>query len=159
MSEHTNLWVILLACMLLVGVSLGHSLWPSQVVKEVPVEKVVEKTVDKIVTETVTVTVDDQSKLDAALAEFEAEIADDKELRTVDGNRFSADEISVSELKEYSVETDSSNRRDTLTTVKFTVEMKYNSADDDDKAEYRTFDVEVVFHSNSKYDTEIEVSD
>ena len=156
MSNNNALIAVLIIASLLVGGLFTYAAFPKEVSKEVIKEVVKQVPVNVTVEKIVTVDTSDLLLADAK-AELLAEIADDRALRVFDDERFSVDEISISDVNDVTVVTDDSNRRDTETTVSFEAELKANSGDDDEKAVYKDCSVEVVFHSKASVDTEVSV--
>lgn len=173
-NNNGYLVVLLIALCLIVGGFAGHYLAPKQVevTKEVenPLNVELESQVSDLEAEVANLNSELSAKdntivsagndvLADAKEELLLEIANDRSLRVVDGDRFSVDEITLGVSKESSISVDSTNRRDTVTTVSFKIELKYNSLDDDNKAVYVDKDVVVKFHSNSNKETEVLVED
>lgn len=163
MKQTAGMVITLIVAALIVGALTVSVFFPrtiaEEVVKtvEVPKEVIVEKIVEvPIACENEVVEVDTlTNKFADAKAEYLAEVEDEKELQYCNEERYDFEQITLKEVKEYTVNTDVS-RRDTATTVAFEAELKFVDKDTEEKC-YRDDKVEVVFHSNPNKDTEISV--
>lgn len=160
MAEKSYLLPTLVILAALLGVILGavafstHSVETKEVVKEVPTEVTKEIVVEKNVT--VEKLVDtNQVTFDNAVKEYLSYL-DDENLLSCKDNDYSLSDLTLGDLKEKAIKVDTSNRRDTVTTVSFWVKNKFTDSSDSHPC-YRTDSVTVVFHSKPSLDTEVTV--
>lgn len=141
----------------ILGAGLHYAVSPEKVIeKEVKVE-VVKEVIKEVPGPTITVD-KNQELLDAALDEYYAELDNDDDYLVCDGDEYAFREVSQkNDVKDSSVSVDKSNRRDTVTTVEFTIKNGFTDKSDDHVC-YRTDEVVVEFHSNPNKDTEVSIN-
>lgn len=156
--DKTNVFV-LAALTLVLGLALGflyhvaNPITVHDVVKEnvsVPVEKIV------YVNQTISVDKND-ALLAQAKSEYLDEINDDDSYLVCDGEQYDLDQVTFKDIKNLEVSTDTSNRKDTLTTISFDQPLKFSDSSVESKC-YRTDAVSVVLHSDTRKDAELTIS-
>jgi hypothetical protein len=155
MNNNALIAVLIVSCLLLGGLFTYAAFPRVQIEKQivsVPVEKLVNQTVEKIV-------VQDKSEvlLANALDEYKVELADDDDYLVCDSEQYDLDQVTFRDVKNLQVNVDTSDRKDTVTTVSFDQPLKFSDSSVESKC-YRTDVVEVVFHSDSREDTEISIN-
>jgi hypothetical protein len=157
MSNNNALLAVLIISSLLLGGLVAFAAFPRTVTEKVNVpgpvvKEVVNQTVEKIV-------VQDKSEvlLADAKSEYLAELKDDDDYLICDGEQYDLDQVTFRDVKDLQVSTDTSDRKDTVTTVSYEQPLKFSDKDVESKC-YRTDLVEVVFHSDAREDTEIEIA-
>lgn len=157
MSNSTLITVLVIASLLL-GAFTAYAAFPRTVTEtktvnvEVPVEKVVNQTVEKIVVQDKSVEL-----LANALDEYKAELNDHDSYLVCNSEQYDLDQVTFKDVKNLQINTDTSNRKDNVTTVSFDQPLKFSDSSVESKC-YRTDSVEVVFHSDSRKDTEITIA-
>lgn len=149
--------VVLIVLALIVGAVFGSIVFPTEktIVQEKIVTKEVKVPLEVFVNETIVI--DKFAELQAkAIIEYKNELSDDDDYLVADGNQYDLDQVTFRKFNDVTVSIDNSDKKDVVTTVTFSADLKFADKDVETKA-YRTDDVVVVFHSDADEDTEVSI--